>query len=82
MSAERILRPVAPTLSATTSLGPSAVNVKMDIDSEVTGRPALVSGGCALPLGMHRYRYRVSVSGQYRVCTDTDKRLNVLLIYF
>lgn len=44
MSAERILRSVAPTLSATTSRGPSAVNVKMDISSEVTGRPALVSG--------------------------------------
>lgn len=44
MSAERILRSVAPTLSATTSQGPSAVNVKMDISSEVTGRPALVSG--------------------------------------
>ncbi len=48
MSAERILRSAGPTLSATTSLGPSAVNVKMDINLAQMDRPALVSGLCAL----------------------------------
>lgn len=42
MSAGRVLRFVAPTLSAITSRGPSAVNVKMGIGLEATGRPALV----------------------------------------
>lgn len=49
MSAEKILRSVALMLYATTSLGLSAVNVKMGISSAVMGRPALVSGSCVLP---------------------------------
>lgn len=50
MSAETLLRSVAPTPSATTILGPSAVNVKMDTSLKAMGRPALVSG--SLVVGM------------------------------
>lgn len=40
MSAERILSAAALTLSATTSLGPSAASVKRGISSVVTREPA------------------------------------------
>ena len=48
MSAERILRSVDLMLSATTSPGPSVVNVKMGTSSVVMGEPALVSASCVL----------------------------------
>lgn len=47
-SAERILRSVAPAPSATTSPGPSAVNVKTVISLPTMARPAWVSVSRAL----------------------------------
>lgn len=72
MSAERTLRSVAPTPSATTSLGPSAVNVKMDISSAVMGRPALVGGVCALNTYQKYVRNLTCLLG----CTGSDIKCN------
>lgn len=67
MSAERLLRSVAPTPSATTILGPSAVNVKMDTSSKVMGRPALVSGVCTLS---HTVTISLVVLMTWHVCLE------------